>query len=223
MPKTSPDLKTPHVSLRLRAKVIHAQKFIKDTDSILEIAVGEKKPGEFAGFLNRLVKDKTKHTLLIDHGKEKSVIDVKELAKANYSIATSVTDHADVLVVSEATPLSLTALNTYLSKTPVERPPRVVIWEHPHMNQNDNLHDSIRKRVESLGLACHVRGRENVYVLGGAPEKFAYIENPPIPTLLHNATALLAVIVLAYVVYAFMSYFLSSTTPTTKSLANNPT
>jgi hypothetical protein len=210
------------MSTTLRHKVLHARKYIKSEFSILEITVGEKNPGEFAGFINKLITDKTKHTVLVDRDKEKAVTHLRNLAKAKYSIATSVSDKADAVLVTEASVLSLNALLTYLGAAS-EFPPKLVIWEHPHMKQNDELHDSIRKRVEELGLSCHVRGRENVYVLGDKPDQFAFLDNPPLPSMLQNVTGLMAIFIIGYIVYAIMSYFLSSTVPTTKSLANNPT
>ncbi len=221
--KTSALKSIPKMPTILRNKVVHAQKYIKSEHSVLEIAVSEKSPGEFAGFINRLIRDKTKHTLLIAKDMKSTVSHLRNLAKADYSISTSVDNQADVILVNHASVLSLNALLTYLKSLRPDQPPQVVIWEHPHMKENDALHDAIRQAVETLGLACHVRGRENVYVLGEAPAQFAYLENPPRPTILHNVVALLAIFIIAYLVYALMSYFLSSTTPTTKSLAKSPT
>ena len=215
--------KLPPMSTVLRHKVGHARKYIDSEYSVLEIAVGEKNPGEFAGFINKLIKDKTTHTVLIDKDKEKTVQHLRDLAKAKYLIETSVKNRADVLLITEASALSLNALLAYLKAAEQEHPPKVVIWEHPNMKQNDELHESIRKRLEELGLACHVRGRENVYVLGDAPAQFAFIDNPPKPTLLQNVLALLTLITIVCLVYAIVSYFLRSTTPITKSLANKPT
>ena len=200
-------------------KIEHAKQFVKPDDTILELSL-QVSAGNFSGFLNTLLDDKTKQSVLLSFKNEEECKNLRELAEAKYEIVTDATkltlEYSAVFVVEENEE-NLRALIEHLK----HHSPRLIVWEWKNANINSKLHEALHEQLKAKGYFPHVMGYENVY-LKHAPEQVKGIHNPPVPNISHYFYSTGFLILLVFLLYSFSNYFFCKITPTVKSLANKP-
>jgi hypothetical protein len=206
---------------KITRKVVHAKKFVKPDDSILEFSIGAA-AGNFSGFLNTLLDDKTKHSVIVEFKDVDECQQIKDLSKSSFSILTprsKVEEEYTAVFLTDETQQNLEAFYLHLqSNTDV----RLVVWQWKHENEYKKIHVDLHALLTSRGLHPHVVGYENVYVRDQVPEEVKTIGNPPLPTFSSSIYSVLIILVFTFIVYNLSSYFFRSTTPIIKSLANKP-
>jgi hypothetical protein len=204
---------------QISRKIEHAKQFVKPDDTILEFSL-QASAGNFAGFLNTLLDDKTKQSVLVSFKDKEACKQLKELAQAEYEI---VTDPAKLsfeytaVFVTEENESNLQALLEYVK----HHSPRLVVWEWKNANVHTKLHEALHAHFKEQKYFPHVMGYENVY-LDYEPEQIKNIHNPPTPNISHYFYSLVLLIALILVLYSCSNYFFCKITPTVKSLANKP-
>jgi hypothetical protein len=206
--------------LEMTRKLQHAKKFVLPEDSILEFSLGAS-AGNFSGFLNTLLHDKTKHNVVLDFKDIDECQRLKELSKSQYSIVTmsKLQGTFSAVFLIDETRENLQALYAYLQ---ANSDVRLVVWQWKHEDEHKKLHVDLHALLTSYGLHPHVVGYENVYVRDIVPEQVKTIQNPPQPNISHAFYSILCILVFAFIVYKLSNYFFNKTTPTIKSLANKP-
>ena len=203
----------------MTTKLLHAKQYLSPKDSVLELSL-EAKGGNFAGFINTLLEDKTKHSVVLKFKDVEECTNLRELAKAEYSILTEIDDKEyTAVIVAEETKENLDLLYTYLS---THTSLRLVIWEWKHSNENEKEQKKLHAFLLENKFFPYVVGYENIYLSTEPPKEVKTIRNPPRPTISHNIYSILAIIAIAFIVYQASIYFFTKTTPKIKSLANNP-
>jgi hypothetical protein len=215
----NPDILEKTFGKVMTTKLLHAKQYVSPKDSVLEFSL-ETKGGNFAGFINTLLEDKTKHSVVLKFKDVDECTNFKELAKAEYSILTEIDDKEyTAVIVAEETKENLDALYTYLT---THTSLRLVIWEWKHSNENEVVHKKLHALLLENKFFPYVVGYENIYLSTEPPKEVKTIHNPPRPTISHNIYSVLVIIVVAFIMYHASFYFFNRTTPITKSLANNP-
>lgn len=211
-------------------KLDHAAEHLLKSDSILEFALDYPDAGVVAGMMNKRLDNREGHTLFIQRNQRPTVEQLKKFAEANYKIVVEESDlplDATVLVVSHGNAVNLKAMQEYVVKRAAETPPRVMIWEHSHNDQNVVANAFLNEAAQVWNLKPFIRGYENVYVEGDMPSRVLVIANPPLPRMSHYLLGLVAMAVLFLIIYYLSTwipaYFFKITAPSTKSLPNNPT
>jgi hypothetical protein len=220
--------KAPKLNPIQLRKVRNAGKYISKSDSLLEFCYDDPSTGEMAGFLTRLVEPRN-HVVLT--ATPKNFLGIRQEAMAEYELVTS-PEAAEIkdfssLIVTKGNPKNISALLEFLK--PLEKAPKLVIWECSNNEENQEIHKELHRVCKKLGMSPSMLGYENVYhredvvILDLKEGKPQIIPNPPPPRLLHMFIAASVIAFIAFTVWYMARYFFKSMTPTTKSLANNPT
>jgi hypothetical protein len=200
-------------------KIEHAKQFVKPDDTILEFSL-QVSAGNFSGFLNTLLEDKTRQSVLLSFKDVEKCKNFKEMADAKYEIVSDPAklsfEYTAVFVVEENEE-NLHALIDYLKNNS----PRLVVWEWKNANIHSKLHEALHAQLKAQGYFPHVVGYENVY-LDYAPEKVKGVDNPPLPNISHYVYSLVLLLVFVFIMYSLSRYFFCTITPTVKSLAKRP-
>ena len=204
---------------QMTRKVEHAKQFLKPDDVVLEISL-DASVGDFSGFLNTLLDDKTKHSVLLSFKSKEECKRLRELADAKYDIFTDPAkldlSYSAVFVTEENEP-NLKALLEFVQTNT----PRLIVWEWKNSNIYEQLHKSLHAHMKLNGYHPHVVGYENVY-LNYAPEQVKSIPNPPTASISHYVYSILFLFALVFAIHSLSGYFFCNIAPTVKSLANRP-